>query len=94
MRVVMRPPASIGEALNAAFLIAIEDLIAGFARNPKLPAKFRHRLAGLATNCILSSMTERSFQGISPSLQREEVFVASVGGRNTGFENIRWSLPV
>ena len=31
---------------DAAFLIAIEDLIAGLAGNPKLPAKFRHRLAG------------------------------------------------
>jgi hypothetical protein len=39
-------PASVGEPVNAAFLIAIEDLVAGLAGDAKLPAKFRHRLAG------------------------------------------------
>ena len=38
--------ASVGQPLNAAFLVAIEDLVAGLAGNPELPAKFRHRLAG------------------------------------------------
>ena len=46
VRIVMWTPASIRESLNAAFLIAVEDLVAGLTRNPKLPAKFRHRLAG------------------------------------------------
>jgi hypothetical protein len=34
--------ASVREPVNAAFLVAIEDLVAGFARNPELPAQFRH----------------------------------------------------
>jgi hypothetical protein len=38
--------ASVREPLHAAFLITIEDLIAGLAGDAKLPAKFRHRLAG------------------------------------------------
>src|ERR1700758_635693 len=40
--VAIRTPASVGEPVNAAFLITIEDLVAGFPGNPKLPAKFRH----------------------------------------------------
>src|ERR1700730_16446132 len=32
--------------LNAALLVAIEDLVTGLAGDPKLSAKFRHRLAG------------------------------------------------
>ena len=38
--------ASVGESLNTAFLITIEDLVAGLTGNPKLSAKVRHRLAG------------------------------------------------
>ena len=38
--------AAVGEPLNAAFLITIEDLVAGLTGNPKLSAQFRHRLAG------------------------------------------------
>ena len=38
--------ASVGESLHAAFLIAIEDLVAGLAGDPELPAQFRHGLAG------------------------------------------------
>ena len=41
MRVVMRTPASVGQPLNAAFLIAIEDLVARLASDAKLPAQFR-----------------------------------------------------
>src|ERR1700692_2203805 len=41
-----RTSASVRESLHAAFLITIENLIAGLAGDPKLPAKFRHRLAG------------------------------------------------
>src|SRR5215469_13790647 len=44
--VAIRTSASVREPLNAAFLIAIEYLVAGLAGDPKLPAKFRHRLAG------------------------------------------------
>src|ERR1041385_1061205 len=35
---------SIGESLNPAFLVAIEDFVAGFARNSELPTQFRHGL--------------------------------------------------
>src|SRR5215470_7130458 len=46
VRIVMGTPASICEPLNAAFLITIEDLVTRLTGNPKLSAKFRHRLAG------------------------------------------------
>ena len=44
--VAVRAAASVCEPLNTAFLIAIEDLVAGLARNAERPAEFRHRLAG------------------------------------------------
>ena len=34
------------QPLNAAFLVAIEDLVTCFAGNAELPAEFRHWLAG------------------------------------------------
>ncbi len=37
--------ASVGQPLNAAFLVVIEDLVTGLAGDPKFPAEFRHRLA-------------------------------------------------
>jgi len=46
MRIVMGTPASVGQPLNAAFLIAIEDLVARLARDAELSAQFRHRFAG------------------------------------------------
>jgi hypothetical protein len=42
--VAIRTTAAIGESLHPALLIAIEDLVAGFARNPEFPAQLRHRL--------------------------------------------------
>jgi hypothetical protein len=48
VRLVMGTPASVGQALNAAFLTAIEDLVTRIARDAELSAKFRHRLAGEA----------------------------------------------
>jgi hypothetical protein len=44
--IAIRSSASVREPLHTAFLITIEDLIAGLAGDAKLPAKFRHRLAG------------------------------------------------
>ena len=38
--------APIGEPLNSTLLVAVEDLVAGLAGDPELPAEFRHRLAG------------------------------------------------
>jgi len=39
-------PAPVRQPLDPAFLVTIEDLVAGLAGNPELPAEFRHRLAG------------------------------------------------
>src|SRR5580704_14110499 len=44
--IAIRSSASVREPLHTAFLITIEDLIAGLAGDAKLPAKFCHRLAG------------------------------------------------
>src|SRR6202046_1964469 len=72
--VAERTPAAVRQPLNAALLVAVENLVARLARNPKLPAKFRMAspASRRATNCILSSVTEHSFQGTSPSRLREE----------------------
>ncbi len=39
------PPGTIREPLQPAFLIALEDLVAGLARDPELPAQPGHALA-------------------------------------------------
>jgi hypothetical protein len=44
--VAIRTPAPVGQPLNPAFLVAVEDLVAGLTGNAKLPAEFRRRLAG------------------------------------------------
>src|SRR5215469_14542542 len=44
MGVTIGTPASVRQSVNPAFLVAIEDLVAGVARNPKLPAQFCHGL--------------------------------------------------
>jgi hypothetical protein len=46
MRAAIRASASVGQPLNPAFLVAIEDLVASLAGDAKFPAKFRHCLAG------------------------------------------------
>ena len=38
VRIVMGAPTSVGQPLNAAFLIAIEDLVARLTGDPELPA--------------------------------------------------------
>src|SRR5260370_15775889 len=48
--------ASVGHPLNSTFLVTIEDLVAGLARNPKLSAEFRHRLAGEPASHKLQSL--------------------------------------
>jgi len=42
--------ASVGEPLKTAFLVAVEDLVAGLARDAKLPAELGHRLARQPTS--------------------------------------------
>jgi hypothetical protein len=37
---------AVGQALNATVLIAVEDFVAGLARDAELTTKFRHRFAG------------------------------------------------
>ena len=39
-------PAPIGQPFDSAILVTIEDLVAGLAGDPELPAKFRHGFAG------------------------------------------------
>src|SRR5229473_8426594 len=51
----------IRQSLDPAFLIAIKDLVAGFAGNPKLPAEFRHRVA----MCSVRSVTHVSGRSVS-----------------------------
>ena len=51
MSIAVGAATSIRQPLEAAFLIAIENLVTGLPSNSKFPAKFRHRLA---TNCSLS----------------------------------------
>src|SRR6202171_5338386 len=46
MGIVTGTPAPVSQPLNATFLIAIEDLVAGLARDRELSAEFRHRLPG------------------------------------------------
>src|SRR5579883_1663219 len=43
--VAYRPPRSIGEAREAMVLVAIEDFVAGFARDAELTTRKAHRLA-------------------------------------------------
>lgn len=43
--VAVGPAAAIGQTLQAAILVAIEDLVAGLARDTELPAERRHLLA-------------------------------------------------
>ncbi len=44
--VAVRTAASVGQPLNSALLITIEDLVAGLARYRELPAQLRHGLVG------------------------------------------------
>jgi len=48
--------ASVGEPVNAAFLIAIEDLVAGLARDPELSAQIPHGLARESASYELNSL--------------------------------------
>src|ERR1700721_1290591 len=53
--VAIGTPASVGQPLHPAFLITIEDLVAGLARNAELPAQIRHRLASQSPSHELNS---------------------------------------
>src|SRR5919201_1190430 len=47
---------AVGQPVNAAFLIAIKDLVAGLAGYAELPTKFRHLLARQTTGYELNSL--------------------------------------
>jgi hypothetical protein len=53
--VAIGTPASVGQPVHPAFLIAIEDLVAGLARNAEFPAQIRHRLASQPPSHKLNS---------------------------------------
>src|SRR3984957_17757495 len=53
--VAIGTPASVGQPLHPAFLITIEDLVAGLARNAELPAQIRHRLPSQSPSHELNS---------------------------------------
>src|SRR5882757_5109525 len=46
MGIPIGTPAPVGQTLNPALLVAIEELIPSFAGDPELSAEFRHGLAG------------------------------------------------
>src|SRR5262245_6950073 len=45
IRLTIRPPAAIRQRTDAAVLVAVEDLVSGFSRDPELTAQQRHLLA-------------------------------------------------
>ena len=63
-------PNSVGQPLNAAFLIAVEDLVAGLARNAERLQS--SAIGSPASNRLHCFVIEHSFQGITPPSNREE----------------------
>src|SRR6516225_6655256 len=62
VRIVMGSSAAVGQSLHPTFLVAIEDLVTGFAGDAELPAQFRHRLArDPATHKLNSFVHNRTF---------------------------------
>src|ERR1700724_1388517 len=53
--VALGTPASVGQPMHPAFLITIEDLVAGLTRNAELPAQIPHRLASQSPSHELNS---------------------------------------
>src|SRR5215472_12955202 len=45
IRIPIRTPAPVGQPLNSAFLVVIEDLVPSLTGDSEFPAEFRHRLA-------------------------------------------------
>jgi len=92
--VAIRASASVRQPLHAAFLITIEDLIAGLAGempNSLQSSAIASPASRRATNCSLSSIAEHSFQGITPYPYGEKVSpmcpvqcVTYVSGRSVG----------
>src|SRR6202035_2644338 len=70
--VAIRTSASVREPLHAAFLVTIEDLIAGLAGDAKLPAKFRHRLAGEPQTAVFHPLPNTPSKAALPPLYGEK----------------------
>ena len=71
----LRPAAAVGQANDAAVLVALVDLVAGVARDIELAAERRHLLPPRrrATNRSRSSILEHSRQGTLRSAKRRTV---------------------
>ena len=74
MGIAIGPAAAVRQPLNAAFLVAIEDFIAGLAGDSALPAEFRHRSAGeLQTAAFRPSPNTPSTASLPPSKKGKSV---------------------
>src|SRR5882762_3559518 len=60
---------TVGQSFQTGFFVTIENLVAGLARDSELPTKRRHFLPvqQAGPKRTRSSITEHSFQGITPS---------------------------
>jgi hypothetical protein len=69
------PPRTVGQGLQSVFLIALEDLVAGLARNAERATDLAHRFAvqQLSDKPQRSSTTEHSFHGVRTSPERGTV---------------------
>src|SRR6516165_11191528 len=85
VRIVMGSTAAVGQSLHPTFLVAIEDLVTGFAGDAELPAQFRHRLArNPATHKLNSFVHNRTFlprHSLPPSSKKGKS-VTHVSGTN------------
>jgi hypothetical protein len=91
--VAIRTPASVREPLHAAFLITIEDLIAGLAGDAELLAKFGsspRRLAGEPQTAVFHPLPNTPSKASLPPLDEEKVSpmcpvqcITYVSGRST-----------
>ena len=72
-RVVKRAAASVGQPLHATFLVAFKDLVAGLTGDPKLSAKFRHRLAGDLRTAVFDPSPNTPSMAYSLPPPREKV---------------------
>jgi hypothetical protein len=89
MSIAVGAATSICQPLEAAFLIAIEDLVTGLARNPKFRAEFRHGLAGGEPQIAVSHPSPNTPSKASLPKRRKSVpmcpvrSVTYVSGRST-----------
>src|ERR1700745_4349821 len=79
--VAIRAATAVGQALHAALLVTIEDLVAGLARDAKLSAQLSHRLAGQAASHELQPLVHhRTLLPRHHPLQKKAGSVTHVSG--------------